>query len=36
MDNPKKVKTQGTQDEEKQNKNTTRDGHHYTIQRKGD
>ena len=27
MDNPEKLATSGTQDEEKQNKNTT---HHYT------
>ena len=29
MDNPEKLTTQGTQDEEKQNKNTTQCGHHY-------
>ena len=32
MDNPEKLETYGTQDEEKQNKNTTQNaGHHYTL-----
>ena len=30
MNNPEKQATQSTQDEEKQNKNTTQDGHHST------
>ncbi len=30
MDNPEKLATQGTQDEEKQNKDTICVGHHYT------
>ena len=29
MDNPEKLATQGTQDEEKQKKNTLFVGHHY-------
>ena len=29
MDNPEKLTTQGTQDEEKQSKNTTQYVHHY-------
>jgi hypothetical protein len=30
MDNPEKLSTLGTKDEEIQNKNTTQYGHHYT------
>jgi hypothetical protein len=30
MDNPEKLTTQGTKDEEKQSKNTTCAGHHHT------
>ena len=30
-DNPEKLTTYGTQDEEKQNKNTRYVGHHYTL-----
>ena len=30
MDNPVKLVTYGTQDEDRQNKNTTRAGHQYT------
>ena len=31
MDNPEKMATYGTQDEEKQNKYTICVGHHYTL-----
>ena len=30
MDNPEKLETQGTQDEDNQSKTTTLVGHHYT------